>query len=152
MFFSQSVYISGTAPNQVQHLWNFIRFTWAHLSSFSRSLWMSSMSCSNHTIHVGVICSAAECNLNPITFVIDTDIKRDPRLTHRGPYTGPATTRTSQLPQYSGCNHPTIPYSLNSPPFIPIPLQFRNKDVVQDHVKGLAEVQVDDNSYLHINI
>ena len=34
--------------------------------------------------------------------------------------------------------------SLNSPSVKSIPLQFREKDVVRDHVKGFAEVQVDD--------
>ena len=32
------------------------------------------------------------------------------------------------------------------PPFISIFIQLRKNDVVQDHVKGLAQVQVDDNS------
>jgi len=36
------------------------------------------------------------------------------------------------------------PNPLNSPSFKCTPLQFRQKDVVRDHVKGLAEVQVDD--------
>ena len=37
----------------------------------------------------------------------------------------------------------TIPYPLTSPPLKSVPLQFRDKDVVGDHVKGLAQVQVD---------
>ena len=37
-----------------------------------------------------------------------------------------------------------IPNPSNSPSLKSIPLQFRGKDVVRDHVKGLAEVQVDD--------
>ena len=35
----------------------------------------------------------------------------------------------------------SIPYPSNSPPFKSIPFQFRHKDAVGDHVKGLAEVQ-----------
>ena len=37
-----------------------------------------------------------------------------------------------------------IPYPLSSLSFKSIFLQFRDKDVVGDHIKGLAEVQVDD--------
>ena len=39
-------------------------------------------------------------------------------------------------------------YSPNSPAFKSICLQFRDKDVLWDHVKGLAEVQVVNISYL----
>ena len=38
----------------------------------------------------------------------------------------------------------TIPYPLNSPPIKSISLQFRKKDVVGNHVKGLTEIQMDD--------
>ena len=37
-----------------------------------------------------------------------------------------------------------ILYSLNSPAFKSICLQFRDNDVLWDHVKGLTQVQVDD--------
>ena len=38
-----------------------------------------------------------------------------------------------------------IPHPPNSPSIKSIPLQFREKDVVGDHVKGLTEVQTDDS-------
>ena len=41
-----------------------------------------------------------------------------------------------------------IPYPLNSPPFISISLLFKDKDVVGDHIKDLAEVHVDGNNFL----
>ena len=41
-----------------------------------------------------------------------------------------------------------FPYLLDSPPFKSISLQFRDKDVLGDHVKGLAQVQVYDISCL----
>ena len=41
-----------------------------------------------------------------------------------------------------------IPNPLNSPSFKSTPLQFREKDMVRDHVKGLAEVQKDVIRYL----
>jgi len=37
-----------------------------------------------------------------------------------------------------------IPNPLNRSSFKSTPLQFREKDVVRDHAKGLVEVQVDD--------
>ena len=39
-----------------------------------------------------------------------------------------------------------IPYPPSSPLFKSIPLQFRDKDVVWDQVKGLAQAQIDDIS------
>ena len=39
-----------------------------------------------------------------------------------------------------------IPYSLNCLPFKSVSLQFRDKDVMWDHIKGCTEVQVDDIS------
>lgn len=37
-----------------------------------------------------------------------------------------------------------IPYSLSSPSFKSISHQFRDKNVMGDHPKGLAEIQADD--------
>ncbi|KAK4829247.1 hypothetical protein QYF61_002533 [Mycteria americana] len=37
-----------------------------------------------------------------------------------------------------------IPHSPNSPPIKSISIQFKEKDVVGDHAKGLTEVQIDD--------
>ena len=43
-----------------------------------------------------------------------------------------------------GLSSQSVLQSSNSPSFKSIPLQFREKDVVRDHVKGFAEIQVDD--------
>ena len=45
-------------------------------------------------------------------------------------------------------NIQSIPYPLNSSHFQSVSYQLRDKDVMWDHVKGLAEVQVDDISFL----
>jgi len=38
-----------------------------------------------------------------------------------------------------------IPYPPNSPPIKSMALQFREKDVVGDHVKGFTKIQIDSN-------
>ena len=39
-----------------------------------------------------------------------------------------------------------VPDPLNSPPIKSISFQFEEKDVVEDHVKGITDTQVDDIS------
>jgi len=46
----------------------------------------------------------------------------------------------------SGCSHPTIHYPPNGPAFKSFHLQFRDKDVLWDHVKHHTQVQVDNIS------
>lgn len=42
----------------------------------------------------------------------------------------------------------TVIYPMNNPPFKSISLQFRDKNVVVDRIKGLAQVQVEDTSFI----
>ena len=72
------------------------------------------------------------------------------------------TTHHQSLPGHGAIDHnPHNPlavsiqltlYPLNSPAFKSISLQFRDKEAVQDRVKGLAQVQEDDSvcpSFVH---
>ncbi|KAK4825071.1 hypothetical protein QYF61_023075, partial [Mycteria americana] len=58
-------------------LLDLMRFTWAHFSSLSRSLWMAFRpSGVNRTAQLGVICKLAEGALDPTVYVIDEDIEQ----------------------------------------------------------------------------
>jgi len=84
-------------------------------------------------------------------YVIDKDVEENQSQDwHLGD-----TTCHQRPPGRMSIDHSTLAaiiqlilYPLNSSIFQCIFLQFSNKDVVWGHVKGLAEVQVDDISYI----
>ena len=93
----------------------------------------------------------SESALNPITDVSDEDVeKHQPQdgslgdTAHDQPSPGHTAIDCNPL---AAAIQPTL-YPPNSPAFISISLQFRDKDVVQGYAKGLAQVQVDDISCL----
>ncbi|KAK4826723.1 LOW QUALITY PROTEIN: hypothetical protein QYF61_010976 [Mycteria americana] len=90
------------------------------------------------TTQLGVICKLAEGALNITVNVIDENIQQ--HWSQYGPLRG--TTPVDCYPL--GATIQPIPYPLNSPPIKSISLQFREKDVVGDRVKGFTEVQIDD--------
>ena len=101
----------------------------------------------DHTTQLGVICRLAEGALHPTVYIIDEDIKQ-----YQSQYGPLRDTTCHQSPSglWAVNNYPldvtiqTIPHPPNSPSIRSISLQFRKKDVVADHVKGLREVQIDD--------
>ena len=110
-----------------------------------------SFCCINCSTQFGVICKLAKGTLNPIIYVIDKNFKE--YLSQDSPLGDIA--HYWSLPGYRAIDYnplvvttQPIPYPPNSPPFKPICLQFRDKDVVWYHVKSLADIQVDDISCL----
>jgi len=96
-----------------------------------------------------IISKPAESTLNSIVCAIDKDIEE-----HQS-QDGPLGDTTYDWPppgQRAIHNNPLatninqILYPPNRPAFKSISLQFRNKDLVWDHNKGIAHVQVDDIS------
>ncbi|KAK4828525.1 hypothetical protein QYF61_026947 [Mycteria americana] len=144
-FIPQPVLILGVAHTQVQDLAlgpvELMRFTWAHFLSLSRPLH------ANCTIQLGVVSKLVEGALDPTVYVIDEDIKQ--YWSQYGPL---RDTTCHQYPSEHGAvdHYPldatiqSIPHPLNSPSIRFISLQFREKDVVGDLVKGLTEVHIDD--------
>ena len=130
-------------------LLNLAMFTWAHFCGLSRPLWMPSPSlqCIHCTAQLGVVCNHAERALDAVTYVLDKGVEE-----HRcqGGALGdttrdrpPPTRRTVDHNPLAAISQPLCNPS-NGPPFKRTPLQFREKDVVRDHVKGFAEGQGDD--------
>ncbi|KAK4812272.1 LOW QUALITY PROTEIN: hypothetical protein QYF61_012947, partial [Mycteria americana] len=81
----------------------------------------------NCTTQLGVICRLAEGALDLAVNVIDENIEQ-----HWSQY-GPLRDTTSVDCYPLDATIQPIPYPLNSPPIKSISLQFREKDVVQDH-------------------
>ncbi|KAK4818403.1 hypothetical protein QYF61_012324 [Mycteria americana] len=112
-------------------LLNLMRFTRAHFSSLSRSLWMASCPSGMSTVPLSLVLSANLLRVHSIPLPMSL-MKI---LNSIGPtidrYPLDATIQT-------------IPHPPNSPPIKSVSLQFREKDVVGAHVKGLTEVQIDD--------
>ena len=103
--------------------------------------------CVNCTAQLGVVCNHAERALDAVIYVLDKGVEE-----HRcqGGALGdttrdrpPPTRRTVDHNPLAAISQPLCNPS-NGPPFKRTPLQFREKDVVRDHVKGFAEVQIDD--------
>jgi len=147
--FSQSVHIPGVALTRVQHIaLGLVDPSWVYLDPTFKLVkvpldGIPSICCINCTTQLGVVFKFAEGALDPIIYVIDKDIKgyqsQDGLLGH--------TTHHQPPPGHRAIDHnlldvtiQPIPCPLNSPPFKPISLQFREKDMVWNHVKGLAQV------------
>ena len=110
---------------------------------------ISSFYCINHTTQLGVICKLAKGVLNPIVYVVDKDIKQ--YQSQDRPLRD--TTRYWPPPGHGDIDHHSLgatfkPIScpLNGPPIKSISLNFGDQNVMWDHVKGLAEVQVDNTA------
>ncbi|TRZ08094.1 hypothetical protein HGM15179_019012 [Zosterops borbonicus] len=99
--------------------------------------------CINCTTHIAVIYKLAESVLDPTVYVIDEDIKehqfqdraRRDTICHQPPPGHRAIDHKSLAASIQ-----PIPYPLNSPLLKPMSVQFRDKDVIWDHVKSLTEV------------
>ncbi|PKU46894.1 hypothetical protein llap_2788 [Limosa lapponica baueri] len=108
----------------------------------------------NCTTQLGVICKLTEGALNPTVYVFDEDFKQ--YWSQYGPLRDTTCHRSPS--GHQAINHYSldvtiqpIPHPMNSSPIKFISLQFRKKDV-EDHVKGLIEVQVDvvhSSSFFH---
>ena len=113
------------------------------------SPWFPSFCCINHTTPLGVISKLLRVHSVPssmslIKMLKSTNPKRDPWGTSLA-----ISLYLDTEPLTLAATFQPIPYLQNSPPFKSIPLQCRDKDLVGDHVKGLAQVQVDDTSCLY---
>ena len=129
-------------------LLNLIRFIWAHFLSLFRSLCMVLLSLLSQ-LHQQffVISKLAEGTLNPTVFTVDKDVEEfqsQEGLWHD-------TTLDQPPPGHRAIdNNPldmtiqSVLYLQNNPFTKSVSLQFRDKDVVYNHVNGLAQVQVDD--------
>ncbi|KAK4807049.1 hypothetical protein QYF61_018390 [Mycteria americana] len=131
-FIPQPVLILGIAPTQGQDpdlaLLNLMKFTWTHFSKLSRSIWMASLLSSISTAPLSLVSSANLLRVHSIPLSMSLMKVLNiigPTVDHY------PLDATIQL----------IPHPLNSPSIKSISLQFREKDVVGDHVKGLTEVQ-----------
>ena len=120
-----------------------------HFSSLFRSLWIASLSSMVSTAPIRLVSSANFLMVHSIpqsmslTKMLEQHWSQDGPLwhnTHHWPPLGHKATDNNSL----AANIQPILYPSNSPAFEPTSLQFRDKNVVQDHVKSLAEVQVDD--------
>ena len=130
-------------------LLNLFRFSCAQSLSHSRSLWMGSFCCVNCTTQLGVISKLAKGTFNSTVCIIDKGVEE------HWPYDRPLGDITCDQPppghRASDNNSlattiQPIVYPPNSPTITFICLQFRDKDVVRDHVK--AQVEVDNISCL----
>ncbi|KAK4818846.1 hypothetical protein QYF61_020065, partial [Mycteria americana] len=97
----------------------------------------------NCTTQLGVICKLAEGALDLAVNVIDENTEQ-----HWSQY-GPLRHTTPVDCYPLDATIQPIPYPLNSPPIKSVSLQFREKDVVGDHVKGFTEVQIDNSAGLY---
>jgi len=93
------------------------------------------------------ICKLAEGAVNPIVYVIGEDIKQ--YWSQDRPLRD--TTHHRLLPGHGAIDHHSlgvvfkpIPYSPNGLPLKSISFQSGDQGVMWDHIKSLAEVQVDD--------
>ena len=151
-FFPQSVLISGTASTQVQHLavglvkppdvllcplYEHVQVPLDSIPPFY---------CVSCTTQFSVISKLAEAALEP-TIYVDKDVEE-----HWSQDKSLGDTTHDQSPLGHGAiDHDLLAVTIqsmlclpNSQDFKFICLQFRDKDEVQDHVKGCARVQVDD--------
>jgi len=105
------------------------------ISSFLLSYWRPHSARCHHKL--------AEGALSPTVCVVDEDVEvywsqdrpqRD--TTHGSPPPGHGAFDPNPL---AATIQPVL-YTPNSPPFEPTPLQFRDKSVGWDHIKGLAQV------------
>ena len=105
-----------------------------------------SLQCIDCTSQLGVICKLAEGALNALICVIREDAEehwsQDQPLRDTACDQSPPSHRIIKHNPLAATNPPIL-NPANSPSFKSIPLQFRETDVVGDHVKGFAEVQED---------
>lgn len=103
------------------------------------------------TAQLGVISKLAEGAPNLIIYVTDKDVKeyrsQDGSLGDTAHALCPGGSQFIDDNPQAAAFQPT-PYPPSSLPFKSISLQFRDKDVVGDHIKRLAYVQVDGLSCL----
>jgi len=105
--------------------------------------------CIDCTTQLSIISKLAEVTLNPTVYVTDKDVEE-----HQFQDKLLEDTACDQLPPgHRAIDHnplvmatQPILYSLNSPLFKSPSLQFRDKDMVQDNIKGLAQVLADNVS------
>ncbi|PKU41222.1 hypothetical protein llap_8474 [Limosa lapponica baueri] len=141
-FILRSVLISGVALTQAQDLaLGCVEPHEVHSGPLLKPLQVPldgilSLRCVNHTTQLGVVSKRAEGALDPTVYVIDEDTEQ-----YQSQYRPLGDTNHYPL---DVTNQP-IPHPLNSPPIKPTSLQFREKNFVGDHVKGLTEVQIDDS-------
>jgi len=99
------------------------------------------------TAHLSVIHKLAEGALDAIVCVTDEDVEehwpQDRPRWDTACDCPPSWHRTTDHNPLAVSSQP-VPNQSNSPSFRSVPPQFREKDVVRDHVKGFAEVQEDD--------
>jgi len=104
-----------------------------------------SLQCINCTTQLGVVCKLAEGSLDSIVYVIDEDVEeyqsQDQAL---GDITCDWPPPRHRIIDPLAVTSQPVLNPMSSPSFKSIPLQFIEKIVVRDHVKGFAEVQVDD--------
>ncbi|XP_048790014.1 uncharacterized protein LOC125688256 [Lagopus muta] len=101
----------------------------------------------NRTTQLGVVSKLAEGALNSLIDVINKDVKehrsQDRPLGDTTCYRPPPGHRAIDHHPLSAAFQP-IAYPSGRPPIKSTSLQFGDEDVVGDHVKGLAQVQVND--------
>ena len=97
------------------------------------------------TTQLGVLCKLDEGALDAVVCVTDKDVEehwsQDGSLGDIAHDLLPSGHRTIDHNPLAMAIL-SMPYPSNNSAFKSMPLQIRDKDVVQDHVKGLAEVQV----------
>ena len=132
-------------------LLNFMRFTQAHLSRPVQVPLngIPSLQRINHTTQLGVVGKLAEGALGPTVHVTDKDIKHHrPQyqpLRHITCHWSPPGHRATDCNSVSASIKP-VPYPASGPSVKSLSLQFRDKDIMWDSVKCLAQVHVDDVS------
>lgn len=89
-----------------------------------------------HTTQLGVICKLAEGALNATVYIIDEDMKQCSSQSE-GHHLSLISIWT-----LSHCPLQPIPHLTHSPSIKSISLQFREKGVVRNCVKGLTDVQI----------
>ena len=143
----------GLSPSTLPHLEYCVQlFTPAHFLRVSWSLWVATVPSILSSAPLSLVSSANLLKIHSILLsrslikmLKSTGRRLDEPLRdtiHDGPPPGHRAIDNSPL----ATTIQSIPYPSNSPVFKSIYLQLRDKNVVQDHVKGLAQVQVDDIS------
>jgi len=128
-----------------------MRFTWAHSSSLSKSLWMAYLPSSVSAASLSLVSSQNFLRVHlvplstPLMKILNNIVpSTDPRGT-------PLVTGfhlDNELLTVTLCTQPSSQFLTHLTAHQTIPLQFRSKNVVGDHIKGLTEVQVNDNMYI----
>jgi len=153
---AQPVLVFRIAPTHMQDLFGLVELHGVHAGPPLQSVkvplnGIPSLQRVNHTTQLGVIGRVAEGALSPTVYIANKDIKQ-----HQSQYQPLRhTTRQRSPPGHQAIDYNSlcasiepVPYPTSGPSVKSMSFQFRDKDIIWESVKGLAQVQADDVSCL----